>query len=159
MKISALLLALVPGAISAQSLRPPQDAKLILRLQAQGDQIYTCTQNAYTFAWQLKAPDARLLDDSNHVVGRHFAGPTWQLTDGSQVVGRPTAKFDATEPNAVPWLELAVVNQTGHGRLEGVRVIQRRDTHGGQPPAGGCDEAHVNREARIPYTAVYEFYS
>jgi hypothetical protein len=64
----------------------------ILRVHAQGDQIYTCQQNAYTFSWVLKAPDAKLLDDSGKVIGHHFAGPTWQLDDGSQVVGRAVSK-------------------------------------------------------------------
>lgn len=131
---------------------------LILRVHAQGDQIYTCQQNAYTFTWTLKAPDARLLNDSNRVIGRHFAGPTWQMDDGSQVVGRAVAKHNATEPNAVPWLDLAAVSTTGHGLLEHVKTIKRINTHGGQPPAGGCDQAHLNAETRVPYTAVYEFY-
>lgn len=131
---------------------------LVLRAHAQGDQIYTCQQNAYTFSWGLKAPDARLLNDSNRVIGRHFAGPTWQLNDGSQVVGRPVAKHDAPEASAIPWLDLAVVSTTGHGLLERVKTIKRVNTHGGQPPVGGCDQAHLGAEIRVPYTAVYEFY-
>jgi hypothetical protein len=142
-----------------QTLVPPAGSKLVLRAHAQGNQIYTCQQNAYTFSWGLKAPDAQLQNDSNRVIGRHFAGPTWQLNDGSQVVGRPVAKVDATEPNAVPWLQLLVVNTTGHGLLEHVTVIQRVNTHGGQPPAGGCDQAHLGTDLRVPYTAEYDFYS
>ena len=99
----------IRALIFALTLQPPA-GKVILRAHAQGDQIYTCQQNAYTFSWGLKAPDARLLDDSNRVIGRHFAGPTWQLSDGSQVVGRPIAKQDAPEPNAVPWLTLAAIS-------------------------------------------------
>ncbi len=132
---------------------------LVLRVRAQGDQIYTCQQNAYTFSWGLKAPDARLLNDSNRVIGHHSAGPTWMLDDGSQVVARAVAKHDATEANAVPWLDLVAVSTTGHGRLEHVKTIKRIDTHGGQPPAGGCDQTHLGAEIRVPYTAVYEFYS
>jgi len=135
-----------------------QPPALLLRAHAQGDQIYTCQQNAYTFSWGLKAPDAKLLDDSGRVIGRHFAGPTWQLNDGSQVVGRPVAKHDATEPNAVPWLDLAAVSTSGHGQLEHVKTIKRVNTHGGQPPAGGCDQSHLGAEVRVPYTAEYDFY-
>lgn len=148
MKILAL--AFVPCALSAQT--------LLLRAHAQGDQIYTCQQNAYTFSWILKAPDARLLDDSGRVIGRHFAGPSWQLDDGSQVVGRPTGRTDAPEKNAVPWLTLAVVSETGHGRLEHASTIKRVNTHGGQPPASGCDAGHLGQDTRVSYTADYEFY-
>jgi len=144
--------------VFALALQPPA-GKVILRAHAQGDQIYTCQQNAYTFSWGLKAPDARLLDDSNRVIGRHFAGPTWQLSDSSQVVGRPIAKQDAPEPNAVPWLTLAAVSNTGHGLLEHVKTIRRINTHGGQPPAGGCDQSHVGTDLRVPYTAEYDFYA
>jgi Protein of unknown function (DUF3455) len=151
MTIGVLIFALL-------TVQPPA-GKLILRSRGQGDQIYTCQQNAYTFSWDLKAPDARLLDDSNRVIGRHFAGPTWQLNDGSQVQGRPIARQDAQEANAVPWLTLTAVSTTGHGLLERVKTIRRIDTHGGQPPAGGCDQAHLGTELRVPYTAVYEFYA
>ena len=136
----------------------PTGSKVILRAHAQGDQIYTCQQNAYTFSWGLKAPDARILDDSNRVIGRHFAGPTWQMNDGSQVVGRPVAKQDAPEPNAVPWLQLQIVSATGHGLLEHAKIVQRVNTHGGQPPAGGCDQTHLGTDLRVPYTAEYDFY-
>jgi hypothetical protein len=159
MKILAIAIALAPCALSAQTLHPPAGATLVLRAHAQGDQIYTCQQNAYEFAWVLKAPDAQLFDSSGQVIGRHFAGPSWQLNDGSQVVGRPTGKMDSPEKGSVPWLSLTVVGQTGHGRLEHVTTIERVNTHGGQAPAGGCDASHVNGEARAKYTADYEFYS
>jgi hypothetical protein len=150
MTIYALLFAL--------ALQPPAGSKLILRVHAQGDQIYTCQQNAYTFSWGLKAPEARLFDDSGKVIGRHFAGPTWQLTDGSQVVGRPVSKQDAPEPGAVPWLQLVAVSTTGHGLLERVKTIRRLNTRGGQPPAAGCDQSHLGTDLRVPYTAEYDFY-
>jgi Protein of unknown function (DUF3455) len=154
----AILLALVPFVLPAQSIDPPAGSTVVLRAHGQGDQIYTCQQNAYAFSWVLKAPDARLMDDSGRVIGRHFAGPTWQLNDGSQVVGRPVARADAKEPASVPWLLLVSASTGGHGLLEHVRTIQRVDTHGGQPPAAGCDQSHVGVDTRVPYTAVYVFY-
>jgi Protein of unknown function (DUF3455) len=154
-----LTLVMVPCALLAQGIQPPPGAKLVLRAHATGDQIYTCQHTASAFAWSPKGPDARLTDDRGHAIGRHFAGPTWQLNDGSQVVGRPVAHADAPEPNAVPWLSLTVVSETGHGQLEQVHTVQRVNTHGGQPPAGGCDAAHVGQDVRVPYTAQYDFYS
>lgn len=129
---------------------------LVLRAHAKGDQVYTCQQNA---SWVLKAPDARLMDDGGNVIGRHFAGPTWQLNDGSQIVGKAVSHTDAPDTHDVPWLTLTVVSETGHGRLEHVKSIKRVNTHGGQPPAGGCDASHVGQDTRVPYTADYEFYA
>jgi Protein of unknown function (DUF3455) len=108
--------------VMLQTLVPPAGSKLVLRAHAQGNQIYTCQQNAYTFSWGLKAPDAQLTDDSNRVIGRHFAGPTWQLNDGSQVLGRPVAKVDATEPNAVPWLPPSTISIQRIPRRSGLYV-------------------------------------
>jgi hypothetical protein len=76
----------------------------------------------------LKAPDAKLLNQEGSAIGRHFAGPTCQLNDGSWVKGRTVAKQVAPDKAAVPWLLLESVG--GTGRLAGVRFIQRTGTHG-----------------------------
>jgi hypothetical protein len=47
----------------------------------------------------------------------------------------------------------------GNGVLTNVTTIQRVHTHGGQPPAGVCDESHRNAETKISYTADYYFYA
>ena len=43
------------------TLQPPVEEKLILKLHAKGDQIYTCKSENAQFTWTLKAPDAQLL--------------------------------------------------------------------------------------------------
>jgi hypothetical protein len=40
-----------------------------------------------------------------------------------------------------------------------VKFIQRVQTEGGAAPATGCDADHPGATARVPYTAVYHFYT
>ena len=47
----------------------------------------------------------------------HFAGPTWQASDGSKVVGELVAKDAGPDPNAIPWLLLAAKSTQGPGVL------------------------------------------
>jgi hypothetical protein len=131
-----------------ESIDVPPHSKLLLRAAGSGDQVYGCVNGS----WELKAPDAKLLNQEGSVIGRHFAGPTWQLNDGSWVKGKAIAKKVAPD-NAVPWLLLESVG--GTGRFRAVRFIQRTETHGGNPPNGSCTE---NAMRRVPYMATYSFY-
>ena len=70
-----------------------------------------------------------------------------------------TNDVDALDPASVPWLLLNVVSHAGNGALSKVTTIQRVHTRGGQPPAEGCDAAHVNAETKSSYTADYYFYA
>ena len=54
---------------------------------------------------------------------------------------------------------MKVVSHAGKGLLTNVTTIQRVHTHGGQPPAEGCDAAHRNAETKSSYTADYYFYA
>jgi hypothetical protein len=145
----------VPDAIQA-----PAGLHVVVYAHATGSQIYTC-QSAPDgkFAWTLKAPDADLHDRKDKVIGHHFAGPTWKLTDGSEVTGKAVAHVNSLDADSVPWLLVNVVSHNGNGLLSNVTTIQRVHTHGGQPPAEGCDAAHVNSETRSSYTADYYFYA
>ena len=72
------------GAMSAFAQQPaaePPVGNVVLQAQGEGAQVYACT-NA---KWTLKAPDARLLDSSGDVIGKHFAGPTWQRSEERRV--------------------------------------------------------------------------
>jgi hypothetical protein len=127
----------------------PPHSKLLLQALGRGDQVYGCVNGS----WVLTAPDAKLLDQEGSAIGRHFAGPTWQLNDGSWVKGKAIAKQVAPDVAAVPWLLLESVG--GAGRLGAVRFIQRTGTHGGNAPNGSCSQSAVRR---VPYTATYSFY-
>jgi len=132
-----------------ESIDVPPHSRLLLRAVGSGDQIYGCVNGN----WALKAPDAKLLNEEGSVIGRHFAGPTWQLNDGSRIKGKVVAKQVAPDVTAVPWLLLESVG--GTGKLGAVRFIQRTGTHGGNAPDGGCSQSATRR---VPYTATYSFY-
>ena len=59
-------------------------------------------------------------------------------------------------PNAIPWLKLGAVSASGPGIFDRVAFIQRVNTVGGMAPATGGTV--IGEEARIPYTAEYDFY-
>ena len=72
----------LPEAIAA----PGETA--ILTLHAEGAQIYECKTSADgALAWVFREPIATLFSDGK-TVGRHYAGPTWEYSDGSAVVGQ-----------------------------------------------------------------------
>jgi hypothetical protein len=145
----------VPDAIQV-----PAGEEVVLYAHAMGSQIYTCQAAADgRFSWTLKAPDAELRDRKDKVIGQHSAGPSWKLKDGSEVTGKAAAKVDALDQGSIPWLLVKVVGHTGTGLLSSVTSIQRVHTHGGQPPAEGCDAAHKDAETKSSYTADYYFYS
>jgi hypothetical protein len=148
-----------PGSQVPPQLRPSEGARLLLHTRAKGDQVYTCKKDDGRYSWILKAPEAQLFDESGRAIGRHFAGPAWQLNDNSQVTGKVVARSDAADSDAIPWLLLAAVDHSGEGLLRDVAQIQRLNTKGGKAPATGCDEQHAGNETRTPYTADYFFYS
>jgi len=133
----------------------------VFKASAKGVQIYVCQakkDDPTQFEWAFKAPEADLFDAQGNKIGHHFAGPTWESTDGSQVVGELKGHIPSQDQNAVPWLLLTAKNHTGNGVFSQITSIQRLETAGGKPPAGGCSQANVGQELRVPYTAVYYFY-
>jgi hypothetical protein len=142
------------------SIQAPTGEEVVLLAHATGSQIYTCQAAADgKFSWTLKAPEAELHDRKDKVIGQHSAGPSWKLKDGSEVTGKAAAKIDALDPDSIPWLLVKVVSHAGNGLLASVTTIQRVHTHGGQPPAEGCDAAHRDAETKSSYTADYYFYA
>lgn len=145
----------VPDAIQA-----PSNEEVVLLAHASGSQIYTCQAGTDgKFAWALKGPDAELHDRKDKVIGQHVVGPSWKLKDGSEVTAKMSAKVDSLDASSIPWLLLKAVSHSGDGLLSSVTTIQRVRTHGGQPPADGCDESHKGTETKSSYTADYYFYA
>jgi len=145
----------VPDAIAV-----PAGLEPVLFTHASGSQIYICQADADgKFSWTLKAPDAELKDRKDKVIGQHSAGPTWKLKDGSEVSGKAAAHVDSLDSESIPWLLVNVTSNAGKGQLAGVTAIQRVHTHGGKPPASGCDESHKGEETKSSYTADYYFFA
>ena len=141
-------------------IKSPADEELLLVAHASGVQIYVCRSDAEGKpAWTLKAPDAQLFDQQGNAIGKHFAGPTWQHHDGSEITAKMAAKIDAPDSGAIPWLLLNVTGHSGSGVLSRVTSIQRINTVGGLAPASGCAESSREAEFKSSYTADYYFYA
>jgi Protein of unknown function (DUF3455) len=143
-----------------REIQPPADTELVLRAHASGFQIYVCQEGADgRLAWTLTAPEATLYDEQGAVIGQHYAGPTWKHNDGSEITAKVTARVNAPDISAIPWLLLRVTGHSGSGVFSRVTAIQRIQTVGGQPPAGGCASPSRGTEARTEYEAEYCFYA
>jgi len=125
----------LPDAIAA----PGQT--MVITLHAEGAQIYDCKAGADgKLAWAFREPIATLLADGK-TAGRHYAGPNWELSDGSAVTGKAAGNAPGATAADIPWLKLDVVTQRGTGTLTGVTTVQRINTQGGKlegacrPPA------------------------
>ena len=143
-----------------ETLKVPNTQVLSLETQATGVQIYECNaskDDPTRFKWVFKAPEAELFDSAGKKIGRHYAGPTWESTDGSRVVGEVKARDNGPDTNAIPWLLLSA-KSSGNGVLSQTQSIQRVHTVGGKAPAKGCNQAQVGKETRVAYKAAYYFF-
>jgi uncharacterized protein DUF3455 len=158
--VAAVLLSFSAGAQQVPpQIQAPAGEQLFLQVHAKGDQVYTCKSEPAQYTWTLKAPDAQLLDKDGKPFGKHFAGPSWEASDGSRVTGKAVANAPSPDADSIPWLLLNIVNHEGTGVLSRATSIQRINTKGGKAPASGCDVAHAGQEVRVPYSADYLFYA
>ena len=139
----------LPAGIAA----PGESA--VLQVHAEGAQIYECkTDQAGRKNWQFREPIASLFQDGR-TLGRHYAGPTWEIR-GSIIVGRVIAHVPGATGKDIPWLKLEISDSLGndYGPLEDVNIVQRINTKGGVLD-GGCDKpGDLHAE---PYSADYIF--
>jgi hypothetical protein len=143
-----------------ETIQAPAGDEVVLFAHATGSQIYICQAGAAgRFSWTLKAPEAELHDRQDKVIGSHSAGPTWKLKVGSEVTGKMAAQVDSLDADSIPWLLVKAESHAGKGLLTSVTTIQRVHTHGGKPPAEGCDASHRDAESKSNYTADYFFYA
>ena len=157
--LALLLLSAPPvNALAAETSVPdviaaPGEA-VVLTVHAEGAQVYECKAgNDGKPTWAFREPIATLLADGK-TVGRHSAGPNWEHSDGSAVVGKAVGNAPGATANDIPWLKLEVVSRRGSGVLAGVTTVQRINTQGGKLE-GACDKAGSFRSA--PYSADYVF--
>ena len=92
----------LPAAIAAPG------ETMVLTVHAVGLQLYECKPGADgKLAWTFTAPQATLTVDGK-VVGKHGAGPTWELLDGSGITAKAVANAPGATGNDIPWLKLEV---------------------------------------------------
>jgi Protein of unknown function (DUF3455) len=126
----------------------------VLTVHAVGMQYYDCKPGTDgKLAWTFNSPQATLTVDGK-VVGHHNAGPSWELDDGSSIVGKAAGNAPGTSANDVPWLKLEVVSHNGSGKLSDVTTVQRINTVGGVLK-DSCDRQGAGRG--MPYAADYVF--
>ncbi len=152
-------LLLAASAPAADLVAPPQGSELVLEAGADGVQIYACEAGSDGISrWVFQAPEAALFDARGRQIGSHGKGPTWDLFDGSSVVGEVTARQPAPKRGAIPWLLLAIKSNRGAGQLSAAAYIRRIDTEGGAEPAEACDATRNGVIARMRYSATYQFF-
>lgn len=166
LKVTAPMFALVLLAMSSPARAEDEDDSDLpptldvpagnrIEFQAHGVGVQIYKWSAASSSWVFQAPSAVLFHGEGHVVGIHYAGPTWQSTDGSTVVGTKLGAV-TVDPTAIPWLLLEAKTTTGPGIFANVTFIQRIETKGGLAPAtpGSID----GQLALVPYSAEYLFY-
>ena len=159
---AALALLLLSGAsVSADAAATPlPDAiaapgeTIVLTLHAEGAQVYECKISPDgALAWALREPIATLFSDGK-TVGRHYAGPNWEYSDSSAVVGQVVGTAPGQVAMDIPWLKFAVASRRGNGVLSPVTTVQRINTVGGKLN-GACYKAGTYES--VPYSADYVF--
>lgn len=143
-------------------LKPNSNESLAIIVRAKGVQVYECrarTEQAGGYEWAFVAPEADLFDGRGNRIGRHYAGPRWESTDGSTIVGTLKERAGAPLADAIPWLLLIVTSAGPEGLFSKVTSIQRVNTVGGVAPNDGCAQSAVGKTARVKYTADYYFFT
>jgi hypothetical protein len=170
-KLLAIPLAITVSACAAQApnltstvqvpdkIKGAANESLAMIAAAKGVQIYECraSKDAGTADWVFVAPEAELFDTSGRKIGKHYAGPRWESSDGSTIAGTQKERIDAPQAGAIPWLLLTAKSVGPEGSFSKVTSVQRVSTVGGAAPKAGCSSASVGQVARMPYTADYYF--
>jgi uncharacterized protein DUF3455 len=154
--IALFYLAVCHSTFAQESLALPENSAIVLAVTAEGVQIYESKPSpSGGFQWALKAPEAELKSVSGEILGKHGAGPSWTLNDGSSIVGNlpPLKKVEA--PGSIPWLLVAVKSKSGSGLLDKVDYVMRVATDGGAAPAE--PPKAEGETVKVKYHAIYLF--
>ena len=138
----------LPAAVAAPG------ETVVLTAHAEGAQVYECKAGADgKLAFAFREPIATLIVDGK-TVGRHYAGPNWEHSDGSAVTAKAAGNAPGATSDDIPWLKLEATANRGSGALSNVTTVQRINTKGGKLE-GPCEKAGTFKSA--PYAADYVF--
>lgn len=142
----------LPDLASCPQLAAPEGSTLLFHGFGIGVQIYHWNGTS----WGVATPSATIYADAGGQgkIADHFAGPSWQTTSGSKVVGT-VANRCTPDVASIAWLSLNAVAE-GNGLFATVNFIQRLNTVGGNSPS--TPGTVIGQEAQIPYSADYLFY-
>ena len=128
----------------------------IALVHAEGAQIYECQADALgSLRWRFKEPIASLFENGK-TIGRHYAGPTWMLADGTVVTAKVVAQAPAATSGDIPELMLTVISSKGDGAIAAAGTIVRMRTRGGVAQ-GSCQTA--GEFLSVSYSADYAFFA
>jgi hypothetical protein len=125
-----------------------------------GDITYECREKkdmAGQYEWAFVGPVATLYAADRKMVGKYYAGPTWESSDGSKITGKQVAVAPAGAGN-IPLQLVKAEPAMGMGAMNGVSYIQRLNTKGGVAPSAACDAGAKGKRQTVAYEADYVFY-
>jgi len=157
---SAPMMSMVDNASLPEAVRVPAGATQKMWTVGSGEITYECREKkemAGAFEWAFVGPVATLKDKSGAVVGKYYAGPTWEANDGSKVTGKQLAVAPST-PGNIPLQLVKTAPAMGMGAMQGLSHIQRLQTQGGVAPATACAMANKGERKQVAYQADYVFY-
>ncbi|CAM5789317.1 DUF3455 domain-containing protein [Rhizobacter fulvus] len=150
----------VDNAALPEAVRVPAGQKLMMATSATGEITYECREKkdmAGAHEWAFVGPVATLYGADKKMVGKYYAGPTWEAADGSKVTGKQVAVAPA-KPGSIPLQLVKADPAMGAGAMTGVSYIQRLNTKGGVAPAMACDAMGKGKRQVVAYEADYVFY-
>jgi hypothetical protein len=157
---SPMMMKGVDNAALPEAVRVPAGQKQMMSTWASGEITYECREKAGMAGqheWAFVGPVATLYSGDKKMVGKYYAGPTWEAADGSKVTGKQVAIAPAT-PGSIPLQLVKAEPAMGQGAMTGVNYIQRLNTNGGVAPAMGCDAMGKGKRQVVAYEADYVFY-
>lgn len=156
----AMQVPMVRNDTLPEAVRVPAGHTQTLYSVGAGELTYECREKkdmAGAFEWAFVGPVATLSSTSGDILGRYYAGPTWEARDGSKVTGKQVAVSPAA-PGSIP-LQLVKANpSTGEGAMAKVSYIQRLNTQGGVAPSLPCGTDQKGQRQQVVYKADYVFY-
>jgi uncharacterized protein DUF3455 len=159
LNVVSLVCLLLAARAAAQPLSIDKNL-IVATFHAEGAQIYECKPDtskpvgtARPLTWQFREPIATLLVGGQSV-GRHYAGPSWDLVDGGGVKGKVIESTPAPTANDIAWLKIEVVDHPNKGVLSDAVTVMRVNTKGGVAK-GSCESE--GQYLSIPYAADYVF--
>ena len=150
----------VDNATLPEAVRVPAGQKVLMTTTGVGELTYECREKkdmAGQHEWAFVGPVATLYGAERKAVGRYYAGPTWEATDGSKVTGKQVA-VALSSPGNIPLQLVKAEPAMGNGAMTGVSYIQRLNTKGGVAPVSACDAASKGQRQQVAYEADYVFY-
>ena len=150
----------IDNASLPEAVRVPAGHKVMMATTGVGKITYECREKAGVAGqheWAFVGPVATLYGGDRKVVGKYYAGPTWEAADGSRVTGKQVAVAPAS-PGSIPLQLVKAEPAMGAGAMTGVGYIQRLNTKGGVAPTMACDATAKGKRQVVAYEADYLFY-